>query len=157
MVDGAGGRIGAAIAEALREAGAGVTIADIDTAAAAATAARLGGDAVTMDVRSRASVETGFARALEMMGGCDILIGNAGVSTMAHALESTDAEWDLNMDVNARGFFLTNQIAARHFVAQGKGCIVNAASVGGKGGAPFLAHYCASKFAVVRWTQSLAL
>ncbi len=110
-----------------------------------------------MDVRSRASVETGFARALEMMGGCDILIGNAGVSTMAHALESTDAEWDLNMDVNARGFFLTNQIAARHFVAQGKGCIVNAASVGGKGGAPFLAHYCASKFAVVRWTQSLAL
>ncbi|MBL8581754.1 MAG: SDR family oxidoreductase, partial [Rhizobiaceae bacterium] len=69
----------------------------------------------------------------------------------------TDEEWNFNFDVNARGVFLTNQIAARHFVSQGAGCIVNTASVGGKGGAPFLAHYCASKFAVIGWTQSLAL
>lgn len=157
LVTGAAGGIGAAIARSLRAAGAEVAIADIDLAAAQATATAINAHALRMDVRHRAEVETGFALAAEMMGGCDILIGNAGVSTMAHALEITDAEWDLNLDVNARGIFLTNQIAARHFVAQGRGCIVNTASVGGKGGAPFLAHYCASKFAVIGWTQSLAL
>ncbi|AGT10616.1 SDR family NAD(P)-dependent oxidoreductase [Paracoccus aminophilus] len=157
LVTGAAGGIGAAIARSLREAGAEVAIADIDLAAAEATAAAIGAHALRMDVRHRAEVEAGFARAVEQMGGCDILIGNAGVSTMAHALDITDEEWDFNLDVNARGIFLTNQIAARHFVAEGQGCIVNTASVGGKGGAPFLAHYCASKFAVIGWTQSLAL
>lgn len=157
IVTGAAGGIGAAIARTLRDCGAEVVVADIDLVAAEATAVALGANWVEMDVRHRASVEAGFARALDLMGDCDILIGNAGVSTMAHALEITDEEWNLNFDVNARGIFLTNQIAARHFVAQGRGCIVNTASIGGKGGAPFLAHYCASKFAVVGWTQSLAL
>lgn len=157
LVTGAAGGIGAAIARSLRAAGAEVAIADIDLAAAQATATAIHAHALRMDVRHRAEVEAGFALAAEMMGGCDILIGNAGVSTMAHALEITDEEWDLNLDVNARGIFLTNQIAARHFVAQGRGCIVNTSSAGGKGGAPFLAHYCASKFAVIGWTQSLAL
>lgn len=157
LVTGAANGIGAAIARMLRECGAQVTIADLDIASARETAEAIGGDAVQMDVRLRSSVQAGFAEALELMGGCDILVGNAGVSTMANALEITDDEWNFNFDVNTRGVFLTNQIAARHFVSQGAGCIVNTASVGGKVGAPFLAHYCASKFAVVGWTQSLAL
>lgn len=157
LVTGAANGIGAAIARTLRECGAQVTIADLDMVSARATAEAITGHAVHMDVRLRSSVEAGFAEALELMGGCDILVGNAGVSTMANALDITDDEWNFNFDVNARGVFLTNQIAARHFVAQGAGCIVNTASVGAKGGAPFLAHYCASKFAVVGWTQSLAL
>ena len=74
----------------------------------------------------------------------------------SHALELTDADWDFNFAVNARGIFLTNQIAARHFVAQGAGCIVNTASLAAKVGAPLLAHYSASKFAVLGWTQALA-
>jgi NAD(P)-dependent dehydrogenase (short-subunit alcohol dehydrogenase family) len=90
------------------------------------------------------------------MGGCEILVANAGVSTMQPALSLTDADWDFNFAVNARGVFLTNQVAARHFVAQGSGCIVNTASLAGKVGAPLLAHYSASKFAVVGWTQALA-
>ncbi len=68
----------------------------------------------------------------------------------------TDEEWDFNFDVNARGIFLTNQIAARQFVAQGQGVIVNTASLAAKVGAPLLAHYSASKFAVLGWTQALA-
>lgn len=157
LVTGAAGGIGAAIAQRLKGCGAAVTIADIDLDAAQVTATGIGAHAVRIDVRQRAEVEAGFAGAVALMGGCDILIGNAGVSTMARALDITDAEWDFNFDVNARGVFHTNQIAARHFVAEGRGCIVNTASVGGKGGAPFLAHYCASKFAVIGWTQSLAL
>src|SRR5262249_55277522 len=80
-----------------------------------------------------------------------------GVSTMQHALKLTDEEWDLNFAVNARGVFLANQIAARHFVSQRVGCIVNMASLAAKVGAPLLAHYSASKFAVLGWTQALAL
>src|SRR6202011_1691223 len=87
---------------------------------------------------------------------CDICIANAGVLTMQRALELTDSDWDFNFAVNARGIFLTNQIAARHFVGQGAGCIVNTASLAAKVGAPLLAHYSASKFAVLGWTQALA-
>jgi NAD(P)-dependent dehydrogenase (short-subunit alcohol dehydrogenase family) len=61
------------------------------------------------------------------------------------------------MAVNAKGVFLADREAVRHFLATGtKGVIVNTASLAGKIGAPFLAHYAASKFAVVGFTQSLA-
>ncbi len=156
FVTGGAQGIGRAIAAALTRKGVRVAIADIDIAAARAAAAEIGGVAVEIDVRNRASVETAFAQALATLGGCDILIANAGVSTMGHALDLTDQDWDFNFDVNARGIFLTNQIAARHFVAKGGGCIVNTASLAAKVGAPLLAHYSASKFAVLGWTQALA-
>ena len=61
------------------------------------------------------------------------------------------------MAVNAKGVFLTNQAAVRHFLrTDTQGVIVNTASLAGKQGAPLLAHYSASKFAVVGFTQSLA-
>ncbi|MBA3520352.1 MAG: SDR family oxidoreductase, partial [Rhizobiales bacterium] len=78
-------------------------------------------------------------------------------STMRRAVDLTDEDWDFNFDVNARGVFLTNQIVCRHFLAEGQtGVIVNTASLAGKVGAPLLAHYSASKFAVLGWTQALA-
>jgi meso-butanediol dehydrogenase/(S,S)-butanediol dehydrogenase/diacetyl reductase len=156
FVTGGAQGIGRAIASALARQGVSVVIGDIDVAAARATAAEVGANAVEIDVRDRASVETAFAQALSTLGGCEILIANAGVSTMGHALDLTDRDWDFNFDVNARGIFLTNQIAARHFVAKGVGCIVNTASLAAKVGAPLLAHYSASKFAVLGWTQALA-
>jgi len=162
IVTGAGGGIGLAIARALAAQKITVTIADLNSAAAAAAAKALGEEfggthhGVTMDVRDRDSVEAGFAAALEAMGAVDILVANAGVSTMRSALELTDDDWDFNMGVNAGGVFLTNQVAARHFVATGTGVIVNTASLAAKVGAPLLAHYSASKFAVVGWTQALA-
>ena len=150
--------IGRAIAHALARSGVKIAIADIDREAAERTAKEIGEGAVAVeiDVRERASVERAFGEAVSYLGGCDICIANAGVSTMSHALDLTDADWDFNFAVNARGIFLTNQIAARHFVAQGAGCIVNTASLAAKVGAPLLAHYSASKFAVLGWTQALA-
>ena len=139
-----------------RSNGVKVVIADIDGVTAKRTAKESGGSSVEIDVRERASVERAFAEALRHLGGCDICIANAGVSTMQRALDLTDEDWDFNFAVNARGIFLTNQIAARHFVAQGAGCIVNTASLAAKVGAPLLAHYSASKFAVLGWTQALA-
>jgi NAD(P)-dependent dehydrogenase (short-subunit alcohol dehydrogenase family) len=76
---------------------------------------------------------------------------------MQRALDLTDEEWDFNFDVNTRGIFLANQIACRYFIAEKRpGVIVNTASLAGKVGAPLLAHYSASKFAVLGWTQALA-
>src|ERR1700728_1794418 len=158
FVTGGAQGIGRAIAHALARSGVKVAIADIDGRTAQRTAQKIGESAVAVeiDVRERASVERAFGQALELLGGCDICIANAGVSTMSHALDLTDSDWDFNFAVNARGIFLTNQIAARHFAAKGAGCIVNTASLAAKVGAPLLAHYSASKFAVLGWTQALA-
>jgi NAD(P)-dependent dehydrogenase (short-subunit alcohol dehydrogenase family) len=158
FVTGGAHGIGRAIAHALARSGVRVAIADLDAETADRTATEIGAEtvAVEIDVRERASVERAFNEALKHLGGCDICIANAGVSTMQRALDLTDADWDFNFAVNARGIFLTNQIAARHFVAEGAGCIVNTASLAAKVGAPLLAHYSASKFAVLGWTQALA-
>jgi len=156
FVTGGAHGIGRAISAALIKRGVQVAIADLDLAAAQTSAAEIGALAVEVDVRERESVEKAFVEASAALGGCEILIANAGVSTMRRALDLTDEDWDFNFAVNARGIFLTNQIVARHFVAQGAGCIVNTASLAAKVGAPLLAHYSASKFAVLGWTQALA-
>ena len=68
-----------------------------------------------------------------------------------------ESEWDFNMQVNAKGVFLTNQEAIKFFKKRKiKGRIVNTASLAAKIGAPLLAHYSASKFAVVGFTQAAA-
>ncbi|MEM8664757.1 MAG: SDR family NAD(P)-dependent oxidoreductase [Pseudomonadota bacterium] len=158
LVTGAATGIGAAIATRLAEAGVKVCVADIDHDAAARTAKALP-HAVVMpvDVTSRASVDALFDKAATELGPLDIVCANAGVSSMRPALDLTDEDWDFNFNVNARGVFLTNQAACRGFLASGKkGVIVNTASLAAKVGAPLLAHYSASKFAVLGWTQALA-
>ncbi|HVJ34841.1 MAG TPA: SDR family NAD(P)-dependent oxidoreductase [Terriglobia bacterium] len=159
IVTGAGSGIGRAIAAALARHGVRVAVADLDPVTAKWVAGDIGQGArpVTIDVRKRESVEAAFNEVIKDWGGFDILIANAGVSTMNKAIDLTDDEWDFNFDVNSRGVFLTNQIAARHFIAtDNKGIIVNTASLAAKIGAPLLAHYSASKFAVLGWTQALA-
>jgi NAD(P)-dependent dehydrogenase (short-subunit alcohol dehydrogenase family) len=136
-----------------------VAVADLNEAGAATAARQIGNGAigVAIDVRQRASVEQAFASIEASFGGYDLLCANAGVSTMNLVIDLTDEEWDFNFDVNARGVFLTNQTAVRHFLKTNtKGVIVNTASLAAKMGAPWLAHYSASKFAVMGFTQGLA-
>ncbi|TAN20267.1 MAG: SDR family oxidoreductase [Rhizobiaceae bacterium] len=156
FVTGGATGIGRAIARALAAHGVRVAIADLDFDGARKAAAEIDGIAARIDVRERASVETAFGEAMAALGKIDIAIANAGVSSMARAVDLTDAEWDFNFAVNTRGIFLTNQIAARYFLERGQGVIVNTASLAAKVGAPLLAHYSASKFAVLGWTQALA-
>lgn len=158
IVTGAATGIGRAIATALARQNIAVAVCDLNVAEAEKVAAQLGNGAiaVAIDVRKRDAVTAAFAEVEQRLGGYDILCANAGVSTMQHAIDLTDEEWDFNFDVNTRGVFLTNQIAARRFTAQGHGTIVNTASLAAKVGAPLLAHYSASKFAVLGWTQGLA-
>jgi len=159
LVTGGGTGIGRAIARALRDAGARVAVTDLDGAAAAAVAAEFGPGhaAFALDVRDAAATAAVLDEAAAALGGLDLVAANAGVSTMNRVVDLTEAEWDLNLDVNAKGVFLTNQAAVRLFLRAGvKGTIVNTASLAAKVGAPLLAHYSASKFAVVGFTQALA-
>jgi len=159
LVTGGARGIGAAIVRALARAGARVAIADLDLAAAQELAGAIGGGAAAfeIDVRDRTSTQRAFDAAVRHLGALDILAANAGVSSMRRAVDITDEEWEFNLAVNARGIFLSNQIACRYFLAEKRpGVIVNTASLAGKVGAPLLAHYSASKFAVLGWTQALA-
>ncbi|HEX2432082.1 MAG TPA: SDR family NAD(P)-dependent oxidoreductase [Aestuariivirgaceae bacterium] len=159
IVTGGASGIGRAIVRLLALEGVQAAVADVDLDRAKAVAGEVShlAQAFQIDVRNRASVEACFQQIEQDFGGYDILCANAGVSTMAPVERLTDEDWDFNLDVNARGVFLTNQIAIRHFLGTGRqGVIVNTASLAGKVGAPYLAHYSASKFAVVGFTQALA-
>jgi len=159
MITGAAGGIGLAIARAFGDLGDKVVLADIDRNAAKLAAGTVSGPtlAVEIDVRNPASVEAAFAAGVEKFGQIDVVCANAGVSNMKRAVDLTVEDWNFNFDVNAKGVFLTNQAAVRHFLAHGiAGVIVNTASLAAKVGAPLLAHYSASKFAVLGWTQALA-
>jgi meso-butanediol dehydrogenase/(S,S)-butanediol dehydrogenase/diacetyl reductase len=159
IVTGAARGIGEAICRALAAQGVRVAVTDVDQNAAEKLAASLGGgaQAFQIDVSKRVSVNACFAAVETAFGAYDILCANAGVSNMKLVVDLTDEDWDFNFDVNAKGVFLTNQIAVRHFLASGnRGVIVNTASLAAKMGAPWLAHYSASKFAVMGFTQALA-
>ena len=159
LVTGAASGIGRAIVKTLAGAGAWVAVTDKNAAAAATLAKEIGADAISaeLDVTDAAATAKVFEQVEAAFGRVDVVCANAGISTMNATVDLTEAEWDSNMDVNAKGVFLTNQAAVRRWLAAGhRGVIVNTASLAGKLGAPLLAHYSASKFAVVGFTQALA-
>jgi NAD(P)-dependent dehydrogenase (short-subunit alcohol dehydrogenase family) len=109
------------------------------------------------DVSKSTDVNAMIEKVLNEFGRIDIACNNAGVSSMARAVDLSEKDWDYNMDINAKGVFLTNQVEARVMIKQGYGKIVNIASMASKRGVPFLAHYAASKYAVVGFSKTLAL
>jgi rhamnulose-1-phosphate aldolase/alcohol dehydrogenase len=125
LVTGAGSGIGRAIARRLAAEGACVVVADVDGAAAAAVAAEIGNAdvavPVTVDVTDTAQVEAALDAAVLAYGGVDLVVNNAGLSISKPLLDTTDADWDIQHDVMARGSFLVSRAAARVLVAQGMG------------------------------------
>ncbi len=158
LVTGGGAGIGEAICRTLADRRWRVAVTDIDLAAAQRVATAVGGVGLQLDVTDPGSIAAAADAAEGALGPIDAWVSNAGVSTMARFTEITEADWDRNVDVNAKGPFLCGQEAARRFISRGApGIIVNTASMAGKrGAAPFLAHYVASKFAVVGLTQAMA-
>jgi NAD(P)-dependent dehydrogenase (short-subunit alcohol dehydrogenase family) len=111
-----------------------------------------------LDVTDRAEAVRVIGAVEKRLGNIEILVNNAGVSDMHAVFDLSDESWDYNMNINAKGVFIVSQIVVRKMIEKGiKGRIINNASIGGKVAAPFLAHYCASKFAVIGFTQGLAL
>jgi meso-butanediol dehydrogenase/(S,S)-butanediol dehydrogenase/diacetyl reductase len=167
VVTGGSRGIGRGIVEAFASEGANIVIGDLldrpEVAEACAEAQRaaeaLGArtEAVPVDVRDQGQCEALVARALERFGRLDVVCANAGVITLGPVAELTADAWDLVMDVNAKGVFLTCRAAVPHFVEQRHGCFVVTASIAGKRGGANVSHYAASKFAAIGFTQSLAL
>jgi rhamnulose-1-phosphate aldolase/alcohol dehydrogenase len=125
FVTGGGSGIGRAIALRLAAEGACVVVADRDAGAARAVAEEIGGPdkavAVTADVTSSDAVARALRDAVLAFGGVDLVVNNAGLSISKPLLETTEADWDLQHDVMAKGSFLVSREAARVLVAQGMG------------------------------------
>lgn len=162
IVTGAGRGIGAEMAKGLAAEGAGVVVADVDEELAQRTADALtaaGGAAIPfkVDVRNRAEVAAMVAACVEKFGKLDTAFNNAGIAQVRPFLEITEDDWHTVLDVNGLGVLICMQEAAKQMIAQGSGgSIVNTASIAGKQGYEPLAHYSASKFAVVALTQAAA-
>jgi rhamnulose-1-phosphate aldolase/alcohol dehydrogenase len=122
FVTGGGSGIGRAIALRLAAEGACVVVADRDPDSAAAVAAEIGGPdkaiSVQADVTSAGAVSTAIRDAVLAFGGVDLVVNNAGLSISKPLLETTEADWDLQHDVMAKGSFLVSREAARVLVAQ---------------------------------------
>ena len=113
--------------------------------------------ATPLDVTDAAACERAVAATVDAFGGLDVLVNNAGVVDSG-AIEEFDAgRWDQIFDVNVKGVFLMTRAALPSLKRSDDAAIVNTASIAGKRGAPRLAAYCGSKFAVVGITQSFAL
>lgn len=163
LVTGAGRGIGRAIAERLTRDGFKVWVTDLDTEAAREVGEALGAPYLQVDVADRSSLEAARERVYQEDGRLDVLVANAGVSTMNRFLDLTEEEWDFNFRINAKGTFLTLQTFARAMVAQDlmpgrelRGKIIATASMAARQAAPLLAHYSASKFAVLGLVQAAA-
>jgi meso-butanediol dehydrogenase/(S,S)-butanediol dehydrogenase/diacetyl reductase len=162
LVTGAGSGIGAVVARELSRAGANVIVTDVSLEGAQKTAhdirSALGAEPIVrrMDVTSDAEVTSTVAELSDSLGPISILVNCAGVSSMVPFTELTEDDWDFNMDVNAKGVFLVTREVVRSMVANRGGCVVSIASAAAKGGGPYLAHYSASKWAVLGLTQSVA-
>jgi meso-butanediol dehydrogenase / (S,S)-butanediol dehydrogenase / diacetyl reductase len=156
VVTGAGSGIGEGIAKVLAREGADLVLTDVAVDNAERVASELGASALEHDVTSWDSCMQMAERVLEDKGRIDVLVNNAGVSSGVLFHELDEAEWDRVNDVNAKGVFLTTRAVVPHMIARRSGSIVSISSMAGKEGLPLLAHYCATKFAVIGITQSLA-
>ena len=153
MTGGATG-IGESIARVLADAGAAVTIGDIDLVGARRVADDIGGRAVELDVTD-ADNARGVVDALD---GIDILVNNAGTYLEAGSiLDQSHESWHRSIDVNLVGVFNCSKPAAQAMVAGGRtGVIVNISSVDGM--LPCLGTgYDSAKAAVIHFTRSLAV
>jgi D-sorbitol dehydrogenase (acceptor) len=160
VITGGARGIGRAIAERFAAEHARVAVADILVEEARAAAASLGDPAfaVELDVTRQASIDGMVEAVVARAGGIDILVNNAAVFDMAPLLEVTRAGYDRVFAVNVRGMLFTMQAAARQMVKQGRGGkIINLASQAGRRGEALVSVYCASKAAVISFTQSAGL
>lgn len=162
FLTGGGIGIGRAIAQKMAQYGASVVVTDLNLASAEETVATLDSSlesqkhsARMLDVTKSDMVTETIDDVAREYGQLDILLNNAGVSTMNKVDEISDKEWAFNFDVNSTGLFYCTR-AAVPYLKESKGTIVNTASMASYMAVPLLAHYAASKAAVASFTKSVA-
>jgi 2-deoxy-D-gluconate 3-dehydrogenase len=159
VITGANTGIGQGIAVAL--AGAGADVALVGRSAAIETAEKvqsLGRRAAIIgaDLSTIAPVKDVVDRTLSELGGLDILVNNAGIIRRNDAVDFSEEDWDAVVDTNLKSVFFLSQAAARHMIAQGKGKIINIASMLSFQGGIRVPSYTASKSGVAGLTKLLA-
>lgn len=171
-ITGAAQGIGRGLAQAFARSGARVVVSDIDADACAAVRDELlaaGGQALSLrvDITRADDCAALVAKSVQAFGRLDVMVCNAGVMQLRPLLELAGEDWDRMLGVNVKGSFLTLQAAARQMLAQAplaqgrpRGKILMMASIAGRSGAGpiagVIAHYRASKAALISLTQSTA-
>ena len=160
LVTGAAGGIGQSIADRLAEAGALVYASDMEPGGVDA------GESgqivpIELDVTDRRAVRQAITRIADESGRLDVLVNNAGLIRAAGLFELTERDWDVTLDVNAKGLLFCTQAAAELMRSSAESCpagrsIVNIASTAGRDGRTMSPPYAASKAAVINITRSTA-
>jgi 3-oxoacyl-[acyl-carrier protein] reductase len=162
LVTGGASGIGLATAEALARCGAEVAINHLeDDPRGPEAAARLGARTAPGDVSVAGAAEAMVARAIDALGGLDILINNAGTPVVSEPVPYADLDrldepfWDAILSTNLVGPFRCVRAAAPA-LREAKGCIVATASIAGMGGQASSLAYAASKAGLINLTRNLA-
>lgn len=151
---GAGG-IGKVIAETYAAQGAQIYVCDQDQTAIDALPHQI--TAACVDVTDETALDAWLQAGLVQLGGCDVLINNAGVAGQADPVEALDlARWKYCLAVNLDAQMLTCRAIAPVMKQQKCGVIINLSSTSGLFGAPFRAPYAAAKWAVIGFTKTIA-
>ncbi len=159
LVTGANTGLGQGVAVALAQAGAdiaaaGIVAADETQAMVTALGRRfinIEANLISIEPVGRIVEET-----LAGLGGLDFLVNNAGLIRRADAVDFSEKDWDDVMNVNLKSAFFMSQVAGRHFIAQGRGKIINIASMLSFQGGVRVPSYTASKSGIAGITRLLA-
>jgi NAD(P)-dependent dehydrogenase (short-subunit alcohol dehydrogenase family) len=163
IVTGAAGGINRVILTRLAEEGARCILVDINDEWGESTSAALRGRQldvvyVRTDVRDGDQVNAMVARALDTYGRLDILVHGAGVGVHKEIVDMTDAEWDLQIEVQLRGAFLLSRAVARQLRKQGEGGrIILIGSTSGNNARPLSGAHAASKAGEIQLSRVMAL
>ena len=158
VITGGARGIGLATATALHNLGAKVAIGDIDEAKVKESGGDLGLDVYgKLDVTDRDSFSDFLDQVERQLGPIDVLVNNAGIMPVGRIVDEPDAVTRRILDINVFGVILGSKLAAQRMVPRGRGHVINVASLAGELYAVGLATYCASKHAVVAFTDSARL
>lgn len=161
IVTGGGSGLGLGMAEGLHEAGAEVVIIDImDTVTQVAQEMSASGamvHGVKGDLGNRENLHEAFTLAVEKLGGrLDIMVNSAGIQRRSKSEDFPIEHWDAVVEINMTSVFLLCQLAGRKMLEQGKGKIINVASMLSFFGGYTVPAYAASKGGVAQLTKALA-
>lgn len=163
VLTGAGGGIGAAVTAAYLREGALCSVVDLPATATQEVrdlASLFPGKVNYISANVTQSVDIGrlVQEAIDAFGPIHILYNNAAIFDMAPLLESDEAMYDKMFAVNVKGAFFVMQKVLAHMVShKTRGAVINMASQAGRRGEALVSHYCATKAAIISYTQSAAL
>jgi D-sorbitol dehydrogenase (acceptor) len=163
VLTGANGGIGLAVAAAYVAQGANCTVVDMATEPSQLLTQLMHQSSgrvayLKADITQSAQIDAMVASAMQKFGNIHILFNNAAVFDLAPLLDSDEAMYDKLFAVNVKGMFFVMQKVLAHMVHhQVQGSVINMSSQAGRRGEALVSHYCATKAAVISYTQSAAL